>query len=281
MTFAKLDNGITKSSIWSEPYHVRVVWISFLAEKDETGFVAGSRSGMIRVCNVSPEEFDEAIRILSSPDPDSRTPDFEGRRIDIVEGGWIVLNHEKYTLPENIRKENHRNYMREWREKNKLVNSREFTNIHKRSPSISISRSRSSSISVSSNSSNITSSDKDKVALLLEYWNSKECLIHHKKLSKTIINYLTARLKEFTDIDLRKCIDNYSLILSDSSKYWYSYKHGIDEFFRSGDRKPAPYVKFLPERFVEENFLTKKGGGYNGKPVSRNCKPDDQYSSVY
>ncbi len=276
MTFAKLDQGITKSSIWGLPYYVRVVWISFLAEKDETGFVAGSRSGMIRVCNVSPEEFDEAIRILSSPDPDSRTPDFEGRRIDIVEGGWIVLNHEKYILPENIRKENHRHYMREWREKNKLVNSREFTNVHKCSPSISISRSRSSSISVSSNSSNITSSNKDKVALLLEYWNSKECLIHHKKLSKTIINYLTARLKEFTDIDLRKCIDNYSLILSDSSKYWYSYKHGIDEFFRNGERKLAPYVKFLPERFVEENFLffTNKKPEFKNK--SFNQYPEEQ-----
>jgi hypothetical protein len=170
-----------------------------------------------------------------------------------------------------MKKEEHRNYMREWREKNKLVNSREFTNVHKRSPSISISRSR--SISVSSNSSNITSSNKDKVALLLEYWNSKECLIHHKKLSKTIINYLTARLKEFTDIDLRKCIDNYSLILSDSSKYWYSYKHGIDEFFRSGDRKPAPYVKFLPERFVEENFLIK---GFNNGKCRKNMRVDNK-----
>ena len=80
-------------------------------------------------------------------------------------------------------------------------------------------------------------------------------------------------------LELKKCIDNYSMVLSDQ-KYWYSYKHGIDEFFRSGDRKPAPYVKFLPERFVEENFLTKKGGGYDGKPVPRNCKTDDEYSSV-
>ena len=264
MTFAKLDNGITKSSIWSEPYHVRVVWISFLAEKDETGFVAGSRSGMIRVCNVSPEEFDEAIRILSSPDPDSRTPDFEGRRIDIVEGGWIVLNHEKYRLPESVKKEKHRQYMRDWRNKKEDVNSREFTNVHKRSPSVS------ESVSVS---------DKNKAISMLEYWNLKKDLIHHRQLSKTMNNYISARLKEFSEEELKKCIDNYSTVLSDQ-KYWYSYKHGIDEFFRSGDRKPAPYVKFLPERFVEENFLTKKGGGYDGKPVPRNCKTDDEYSSV-
>lgn len=264
MTFAKLDNGITKSSIWSEPYHVRVVWISFLAEKDETGFVAGSRSGMIRVCNVSPEEFDEAIRILSNPDPDSRTPDFEGRRIDIVEGGWIVLNHEKYRLPESVKKEKHRQYMRNWRNKKEDVNSREFTKIHKRSPSVSVSVSVSESVSVS---------DKNKAISMLEYWNLKKDLIHHRQLSKTMNNYISARLKEFSEEELKKCIDNYSMVLSDSSKYWYSYKHGIDEFFRNGDRKPAPYVKFLPDRFVEENFLIK---GFNNGKCRKNMRVDNK-----
>jgi hypothetical protein len=38
MAFTKLVPGITKSSLWSTPEHVRVVWVSFLAEKDENGF---------------------------------------------------------------------------------------------------------------------------------------------------------------------------------------------------------------------------------------------------
>ena len=158
--------------------------------------------------------------------------------------------------------------MRDWRNKKEDVNSREFTKIHKRSPSVSVSVSVSESVS-----------DKNKAISMLEYWNLKKDLIHHRQLSKTMNNYISARLKEFSEEELKKCIDNYSMVLSDQ-KYWYSYKHGIDEFFRSGDRKPAPYVKFLPERFVEENFLTKKGGGYDGKPVPRNCKTDDEYSSV-
>lgn len=150
MTFAKLDEGITKSSIWSEPLHVRVVWISFLAEKDESGFVAASRSGMIRICNVTPEQFDDAEKILSSPDEDSRTPDYEGRRIAKVDGGWIVLNHEKYRLPENEKRAKHREYMQNWR-KNKeceiTVNNCEFTNNHSLSPSVSVSVSESVSVS--------------------------------------------------------------------------------------------------------------------------------------
>jgi hypothetical protein len=31
-----------------------------------------------------------------SPDPDSRTPEHEGRRIEVIDGGWRLLNHEKY-----------------------------------------------------------------------------------------------------------------------------------------------------------------------------------------
>jgi hypothetical protein len=117
--------------------------------------------------------------------------------------------------------------------------------------------------------------------LVFDHWNSKDQLIHHKHASKGMIKNISDRLKEFQISDLNCCIDNYALILSDTVKYWYTYKHALDEFFRSGERKLAPYMKFLPERFVEENFLVKKGGGYNGKPVSQNCKQDDQYSSVY
>ena len=127
----------------------------------------------------------------------------------------------------------------------------------------------------------IEENSKVQYMLVFDHWNSKDQLIHHKNASKGMIKNISDRLKEFKISDLIYCIDNYALILSDPVKYWYTYKHALDEFFRSGERKPAPYVKFLPERFVEENFLAKKGGGYNGKPVSRNCKPDDQYSSVY
>lgn len=95
-TYSKLSSGITKSSVWGTPLHVRVVWISFLAEKDQNGFVGASRSGMQRISNVTPEQFEEAVKVLESPDPDSRTPDYEGRRLEKVDGGWFVLNHLLY-----------------------------------------------------------------------------------------------------------------------------------------------------------------------------------------
>ena len=96
MGFTKLDSGIVDPSIWSEPPTTRVVWIAFLAKADSSGFVATSYSGMERAANVGPGPFAEAIKCLESPDHDSRSADHDGRRIERVEGGWKILNYEKY-----------------------------------------------------------------------------------------------------------------------------------------------------------------------------------------
>ena len=112
--FTKLDSNIVDSSIWGEPYHRRIVWITFLAKKDHAGIIRASVSGMQRAANVTMEEAQDAITCLESPDPDSRTPDNEGRRIQKIEGGWKVLNHQKYrdysysTSPDAIRQRKHR-----------------------------------------------------------------------------------------------------------------------------------------------------------------------------
>jgi hypothetical protein len=96
MGFTKLDNGIILSSIWSEPLATRVVWITMLAMSDRNGFVSCSYPGLQRSANVTPDEFDIAIKALESPDPHSRTPDNEGRRIKRVDGGFFILNYTHY-----------------------------------------------------------------------------------------------------------------------------------------------------------------------------------------
>lgn len=97
MGFAKLDYGIIYSSLWNEPIETRLVWIAMLAMCDKDGFVECTPSGLFRICNMpSREAFDKAICTLESPDPESRTPDNEGRRIERVDGGWIILNYAAY-----------------------------------------------------------------------------------------------------------------------------------------------------------------------------------------
>jgi hypothetical protein len=98
--FAKLDSGITESSLWCEKDHVRLVFIAFLAKKDHNGFVKTCYERMRTIANLTSDtdgsKFADAIKILESPDPHSTTPDFNGRRIERVQGGWMVLNHKKY-----------------------------------------------------------------------------------------------------------------------------------------------------------------------------------------
>lgn len=94
--FAKLVSGIVHSSIWEYAPEVRCVWVAMLATKDKDGFVRGTLQSLSRLANVSVEHTEEALALFLAPDPESRTTDHEGRRIEEVPGGWFVLNHNLY-----------------------------------------------------------------------------------------------------------------------------------------------------------------------------------------
>lgn len=94
--FVKIYSSILDSTIWAEPAPTVKVWLTLLAMADPYGFVDGAMLGVMRRAIVSREECETAIRVLESPDPDSKTPDHEGRRIERKEGGWQILNHRKY-----------------------------------------------------------------------------------------------------------------------------------------------------------------------------------------
>lgn len=139
MSFAKLDSGIIRSSIWAEPLATRVLWITMLALKDENGFVSCARSGLQRCANISVEEFDTAIKALESPDLDSRTPDYDGCRVAKIDGGWIILNHEKYRLHDDIHREKTRERVRKFRENHDVKKNVTQCNVTDTLPSVSVS----------------------------------------------------------------------------------------------------------------------------------------------
>jgi hypothetical protein len=94
--YTKLFNSIVTSTIWSEDDKTRIVWITMLAIADKNGEVQGSVPGLARIAGVSVDDCRVAIAKFLSPDPDSRTKDDEGRRIEEIDGGWSLLNHQKY-----------------------------------------------------------------------------------------------------------------------------------------------------------------------------------------
>jgi hypothetical protein len=94
--YTKLFNSIVTSTIWTEDDKTRIVWITMLAISDQHGEVQASIPGLARVAGVSIEAVENALNKFLSPDAYSRTPDDEGRRIEKIEGGWLLLNHAKY-----------------------------------------------------------------------------------------------------------------------------------------------------------------------------------------
>lgn len=95
-TWSPLFRSIVTSSIWNQPPHVKIVWVTMLALKDKNGFVSSSVSGLARMSVVSMEECQDALRIMLSPDDDSKCSEYEGIKIEKVEGGWMVLGHERF-----------------------------------------------------------------------------------------------------------------------------------------------------------------------------------------
>lgn len=95
--YAKLFEHIVRSTIWGEQLHTKVVWITLLAIKDKHGEVLGSIPGLAQMAGVTTPQCEEALERLKAPDKYSRTKEFEGRRIEEIDGGWFILNSEKYS----------------------------------------------------------------------------------------------------------------------------------------------------------------------------------------
>lgn len=96
--YTKLFHSILASSVWSEDDQTRIVWITLLAMADQHGEIQASIPGVARLAGVSLQATEAAIAKFLGPDPYSRTPDNEGRRLLPMTGGWVVSNHAKYRL---------------------------------------------------------------------------------------------------------------------------------------------------------------------------------------
>ena len=96
LTFTKLFSSITESTVWCEPAHTRLVWITMLAMADRKGRVWASVPGLANRARVPVEDTEKALATFMAPDRYSRTPEYDGRRIEPIDGGWRLLNHAKY-----------------------------------------------------------------------------------------------------------------------------------------------------------------------------------------
>lgn len=114
MGFTKLDEGILQSSVMAESSDTFKVWVALLAACKQDGVARVSPIFISSICRLDQPVVDGAIATLESPDSRSRSTEDDGRRIRRVDGGFFVINYQKYrefTLsdsPEAVRQRRHR-----------------------------------------------------------------------------------------------------------------------------------------------------------------------------
>lgn len=126
--WTKLYESIVRSSVWSEDDKTRIMWITMMASADQFGHVTGSIPGMAAIARMTIAEAKKAINKLCGPDPYSQTPDKQGARLTIADGGWDIVNHAKYRNsadPERRRQQN-RDAQERYRNKAKNADSKQI-----------------------------------------------------------------------------------------------------------------------------------------------------------
>lgn len=115
--FVKLFQTMGMSSVWAEDYETRLVWITLLFSADKNGIIEASPIGIAHVARVPLDKCLLALDKFTSPDPYSKDPEHEGRRLERTSQGYRLLNYTKYR--DKGRGEDRLEYFKERREKTK------------------------------------------------------------------------------------------------------------------------------------------------------------------
>lgn len=123
--YVKLFSSILDSTIWDTPPAITKVWFTLMAMADRDGVVEASVPGLANRARIDIETTEKAIALFMAPDKYSKTPDYEGRRLAAIEGGWILLTYSKHRekmSADDIREKNAAR-QRRWRERHRNGNS--------------------------------------------------------------------------------------------------------------------------------------------------------------
>lgn len=90
------------------------------------GFVDAASLGIIKRCGLPVEDGLEALERLGSPEVESRSQSFDGRRLVRIDGGFVVLNYINYREKDHTAAERQRRFRARQKERN-AVTSRNIT----------------------------------------------------------------------------------------------------------------------------------------------------------
>jgi hypothetical protein len=255
MGFTKLDEGILQSSILLEDDATFKVFMVLLAACKSNGIARVSPVFLASILNKPIDTVMECIKKLEQPDPYSRSINDEGRRIRRVDGGYEIINYLKYrdTRVYSDNKEAEKKRKQRKRNINELDAQKGTLEGHTRDISASPSHSSSGIIKKEEDIK-----EKEDFEKLIDYWQGCKNTVTHQVITKKMISVVKDRLKEYALKELGYSILYYDKMMGDGRNFYGKYSHGLDEFFRDGIKKPAPFAKFLPERNPLEKLWIKE-----------------------
>ena len=96
-TFVPLWSQVVDSTLWEEDLPVRVLFLTMMALKDPDHVIRMPFRRLCKKANMEPDVCERALKVLLEPDGKSIDhQNFEGRRIQVVDDGWLVLNGAHY-----------------------------------------------------------------------------------------------------------------------------------------------------------------------------------------
>lgn len=124
--YVKLFQSIYDGSLATRgPWEALITFQQMLALCDKTGIIDMTAEAISRRTTVPLEVIEKGIAALEQPDPESRRPDHDGRRIvrlaDHRSWGWQIVNYSHYRSLRTAedRREYMRNFMRKKRAETK------------------------------------------------------------------------------------------------------------------------------------------------------------------
>jgi len=188
--FVKLFHAILDSSI-ADDRKLRHFFTDLLLCADSKGYVMMTEAAIARRIGATPEEVAWGIKELLRPDPKSKTPDFNGRRIERLVGtgyGFRVINFESYRALRDAdqMREATRERVRRFREKKAqtLVGNDDVTQCN------------GSNAIKKENKKESKSKKENKEEEVVAFWNSQSELPSIRAISKGRRSHIEARLSE-------------------------------------------------------------------------------------
>ena len=185
--YGKIFDSMYDSTL-ADDWRALVTFQQMIVMSDADGVVDMTPHAIARRTSIPIEHIEAGIAILEAPDPYSRTPDREGRRIERLDEhrpwGWSIINHAHYRALQNAKTVREQNRIRkqQQRERENLAGECHGKNVTNRDKCDSHAKSR--------HTDTDTDTDTDNTAPFDAFWSlypkkvdKKKTQIAWKKLS--------------------------------------------------------------------------------------------------